>query len=323
MKRIVTILIVILIAGSMSAFAQAGTTTTTNTQDPEVLIDFNNLTDTEIDFSNTAGAGLAEADKANLKVDLKVENWQIVLASSSQVGANQALSYASPATTTSDSKTVLGARIHYPDASFNSYAIIKPPFDIPAYEDKPGDTAGTGNKFTGKGILKNVGTLKYIEMNVNGRNFPYGIGIIIEDQNNEERIIFVDYLRYTGWKTLVWKNPNYITDVKNREMQASPLYPRSQPYIKFKGFIIYRDGSQVGGDFVTYIKDVKIAYDKAVTSDYELDVNDEAVWHILRDREEKRKVAEEKRLGNLQVLRYLEKKKMYEGREPTDTNKTK
>ena len=32
--------------------------------------------------------------------------------------------------------TVLGARIKFPEGSYNSYAIIKPPFEIPAY-DRP------------------------------------------------------------------------------------------------------------------------------------------------------------------------------------------
>jgi len=310
MKKFVAVFSVLLLIGSLNAFAQD------TTSEPEVLIDFNNLEGTDVDFGDVAGAQLADTNAEALKVDLGIQNWEIDLASSSQVGENQALTYVAPATTTSDGVTVLGARIHFPTANFNSYAIIKPPFDIPAYEDKPGDPEGTGNKFTNKGILKNVGNIKFIELTVNGRNYPHGIGIVIEDQNNEERIIFIDYLRFAGWRTLVWKNPTYIAEVKNRELRGSPLYPRSMPFIKFKGIIIYRDGANVGGDFVTYIKDVKIAYDKAVASEYELDVDDESIWHIIRDREEKRRMAEMKRLGNVQVLRYLEKKKMYEGREP-------
>lgn len=312
MKKLVAVMAILLMSGIATAFAQ-----TTTTREPEVLIDFNNLSDTEVDFGQVAGAGLTEENKKNLKVDLSIDNWEVELSSSSQVGDNQVLSYVKPAKTQTDGKTVLGIRIHFPDANYNSYAIIKPPFDIPAYEDKPGDPAGTGNKFTNKGILKNVGNIKFIEITVNGRNYPHGLGIILEDQSGQERIIFVDYLRFAGWKTLVWQNPNYITDVKNREMRFIPLYPRNQPFIKLKGFIIYRDASNIGGDFVTYIKDVKVAYDKAQASEYELDVDDESLWGILKDREEKRKMAEMKRLGNLQVLRYLEKKKMYDGRGPS------
>ncbi len=311
MKKISLIVSVLLLLAGLSAFAQASDGNT----EPVTWINFSNLDDTEIDFSDTAGAAVSDADKASLKVDLNIDNWETDLASSSQVGDNQALTYVKAATT-NGGETVLGIRIHFPAASYNSYCIVKPPFDIPAYEDKAGDTAGTGNKFTGKGILKNVGTIKFIQIQVNGRNFPHGIGIVMENQNNEEKIIFIDYLRFSGWKTLTWKNPNYIHDVKNRELAAKPLYPQSQPFIKFKGIIIYRDGANIGGDFVTYVKDVKVAYDLAVASDSDLDINDEGVWGIVRDREERRRMAELKRLGNVQVLRFLEKKKMYKGPDP-------
>jgi len=315
MKKFSLIVGMLLLLAALSAYAQESDGNT----EPTTWIDFSNLDNTEIDFSDTAGSAVSDADKANLKVDLSIKNWETDLASSSQVGENQALTYVAPATT-KGGQTVLGIRIHFPDASYNSYCIVKPPFDIPAYEDNAGDTTGTGNKFTGKGILKNVGTIKFIQIDVSGRNFPHGIGIIMEDQNNEERIIFIDYLRFAGWKTLTWKNPNYVTDVKNRELATKPLYPQSQPFIKFKGIIIYRDGSNIGGDFVTYVKDVKVAYDLATTSDSDLDINDEGVWGIVRSREDRRKLAELKRLGNVQILRYLEKKKMYRGPDPEKPN---
>ncbi|MBN2353436.1 MAG: flagellar protein [Spirochaetales bacterium] len=316
MKKILAFVCVILFVGALSAFAQTTTAADTGNKEPVTFIDFGNLDGTDIDFSDTAGASVSASEKANLKVDLKIENWESELASSSQVADNQANTYVKAATT-KDGKTVLGVRIHFPEASYNSYCIIKPPFDIPAYEDKPGDPAGTGNKFTGKGVLKNVGPIKFIQMDVNGRNFPHGIGIIFEDQSGMERIVFIDYMRYAGWKTLIWKNPNYVKDVKNRELQFNPLYPQNMPFIKLKGLIIYRDGANIGGDFVAYVRNIKVAYDLAMTSDQELDINDEGVWHIVRDREEKRKAAELKRLGNVQVLRYLEKKKMYKGPDPT------
>jgi hypothetical protein len=51
-------------------------------------------------------------------------------------------------------------------------------------------------------------------------------------------------------------------------------------------------------------------YDKAVLS-LERDIDDESTWGILQKREEARRNAELKRLGNIQVLRYLEQKKMH------------
>ncbi|MBN1523947.1 MAG: flagellar protein [Spirochaetales bacterium] len=321
MKKLLIMLMILSITGVMGAIAEEIT-------EPQVLIDFNDLAGTEINYGDVAGAGLKADDKANLKVDLGLKNWEVHLSSSSQVGENVALTYVQPAQSNKEDEgwgkpTVLGVRIHFPEAAFNSYAIIQPPFNIPAYMDKTDENGnvaeadkGLGQKFDNKGVLKNVATIKHVEMMVNGRNFPHGIGIILEDQNAEERIIFVDYLRYTGWKKLIWKNPNYVEDVRNRELRSYPLYPRSQPFIKFKGIIIYRDAANIGGDFVTYVKDIKLGYDQAVTDDFELDINDEALWGIVQQREDRRKTAEIKRLGNLQVLRYLEEKKKYAGPDP-------
>jgi hypothetical protein len=311
MKKLIIMLMILAITGVMGAIAEEIT-------EPQVLIDFGSLEDTEIDYGDVAGAGLKEETKAELKVDLALENWEVHLSSSSQVGENVALTYVKAADSTTYGGNVLGVRIHFPEAAFNSYAIIQPPFAIPAYMDKSDADAdkGLGEKFNNKGVLKNVASIKHIEMLVNGRNFPHGIGLILEDQNAEERIIFIDYLRYTGWKKLIWKNPSYIEDVRNRELRSYPLYPRSQPFIKFKGIIIYRDAANVGGDFVTYVKDVKLSYDQAVLDEFELDINDEALWGIVQAREDRRKAAEIKRLGNLQVLRYLEEKKKYAGPEP-------
>jgi hypothetical protein len=55
-------------------------------------------------------------------------------------------------------------------------------------------------------------------------------------------------------------------------------------------------------------------YDKAVLT-LERDIDDEATWGILQKREEARRSAELRRLGHIQVLRYLETKKMHAGEE--------
>jgi hypothetical protein len=216
-------------------------------------------------------------------------------------------------------KKILGIRIHFPTEPFNSWAIIQPPFDIPAYADK--DTLqgaklvvadadkGKGEKFNAYGVVKNVGVLKSLSLTVYGANFPNGIGVVVSDQDGNDQTLFMDYLQFDGWRTLTWNNPNYISDVRNRELRKFPLYPKGEPYLKLVGIIIYRDAAQEGGDFVTYVKDVKITYDKAIIQT-QRDINDEAIWGILQQRTEARRLAELKRLGNIQVLRFLEQQKM-------------
>ena len=163
------------------------------------------------------------------------------------------------------------------------------------------ETDRLGTKFDGYGVVKNIGVIKSITVNVYGSNFPNGFGIVLKDQNNVEQNIFLGYLDFDGWKTFTWNNPNYIAEVRNREVKNYPLYPRAAPMRKLVGFTIYKDAAQEGGDIITYIKDVSVVYDKAVLS-LERDIDDEALWGILDKREQARRTAEFTKLGNLQVL---------------------
>jgi hypothetical protein len=216
--------------------------------------------------------------------------------------------------------TVMGVRVNFPQNDFNSWALVQPPFEIPAYADPtevqddgtltvPEDQEGSGDKYVGAGVLKNVGTLKSISVTVHGLNFPHGFSVILQDETNEQKEVFMNYLDFNGWRTLEWENPNYVENVRNRELRELPLYPNLQPMRKLIGFRIYKDGSMPGGDFITYIKDVTLTYDLAVL-DLQRDINNEQVWGILQERERARREAELRRLGNVQVQRYLEQQKM-------------
>ncbi len=311
MKRIIILLSIALLCISVSTFAEES-----------VLIDFSTLVAdndgeneaTLIDFSDKAGTSFTEAEKVHMKTSLALSNWDVELASSSKTVVNQKYSIVKPATVREGASrfggdTVLGVRIHFPEEPFNSWALIKPPFEIPAYEPKD-ENDMSGSKFNNYGVVKNVGVLKSVSINVLGKNFPNGFGILLQDQDNNEKNIFIGNLEYDGWKTLTWMNPNYIDDVRNREIKKYPLYPKAAPMLKFIGLIIYKDAAQEGGDIVTYIKDIKLTYDKAVLT-LESDVDDEALWGILEERERSRRSAEFERLGNKQVLRYLETQKMH------------
>jgi hypothetical protein len=313
--------------------------------DEEVLIDFGTLTAdypeqadtpsnnraTLVDFSIVAGSSFKAEEKAEMKTSLAINNWDVLLTSSSRTVINQAYSMTKEARVRDDADqfggaTVLGIRVHFPTEPFNSAAIIKPPFEIPAYADTtevsqddegndilivPDEEKGKGNKFLKNGVVKNVGVLKSLSINVYGRNFPHTLAVTLRDQNNEDHQIKLGSLDFDGWKTLTWSNPNYISEVRDREVRKYPLYPASETMRKLSGFVIYRDASSIGGDFVTYIKDVSVVFDRAVLAVEEPDINDEDTWNIMQKREEARRNAELQRLGQLQVLRYLESKKMH------------
>jgi hypothetical protein len=310
--------------------------------DRSVLIDFTDLVPdvtvgnatqpneneaTMIDFSEVAGASYDEELKKKMKTSLALENWSVQLASSARTVFNQARSYTKEAVLKDTAKpfdgeemagkSVLGVRVHFPLPNFNSYALVKPPFEIPAYQvatQLQGDTlveveGDEGTKFDGYGVVKNVGVLKSVEVTVYGSNFPNGFGVILRDQNEHDMTIYMDNLQFDGWRKLIWNNPNYITEVRNRELHKHPLYPKSEPFVKLVGMIVYRDSQQEGGDIVTYVKDIAITYDLALL-ETQRDINDEAIWGILSERQEARKRAELRRVGDIQVLRALEKEKM-------------
>ena len=280
---------------------------------------------TMMDYSHVAGGSFTTQQKAVMKTSLAIENWEVLLASSSRTVENVTLSFTREAPS-KQYGTVLGVRIRFPIEPHNAWATIKPPFEIPAFEPSAtirddGTIEPSGDGITGKsrfesqedgqpayGVVKNVGVIKSIAVNVYGLNFPHALSTIIIDSHGIQKNIFMGYLLFDGWGELIWNNPQYIQEVRNRDIRLYPLYPTSTPFIKFGGFLIQRDAAKDGGDFITYFKDVKVIYDLAVLNT-DPDIQDEAIWNIILDRETARKVWEMEQFGKNQVLRYLESQK--------------
>lgn len=324
MKRFVILLSSLLFGVSLSVFA-----------DVSELINFTKLAAdtpdgqnaaTLIDFSSKAGASFTPAEKAQMKTSLALTNWTVQLNSSARTITNEALSYTAAAPISASAptfagQTVLGIRVHFPNDGYNAYAEIRPPFDIPAYAQKttlqpdgtlkPDPTDTTLSKFVGYGVVRNVGAIKSVSVWVYGSNNPNGFAVVLQNQEHQDQTIYFgnEGLDFDGWQKLTWVNPDYIRAVRDRALVRLPLYPQSTPYEKLVGMIIYKDAQQPGGDIITYVHDISMVYDKAVLNPVR-EINDEAVWHILQQREQSRENAEAARLGNLQVLRYLEQQKM-------------
>jgi hypothetical protein len=277
---------------------------------------------TMMDYSNVAGGSFTDDQRGAMRTSLAIANWDVVLSSSSRTVENQIRSYTREAPS-QQFGTVLGVRIHFPVEPYNAWARIKPPFEIPAYEAQAdvddegnirpvegGSTSAIGaSRFENDyGVIKNVGDIKSIAVRAYGLNFPHGISACILDSTGREQVMFLGYLNYDGWGELRWDNPQYIQAVRNRELRLYPLYPTTTPFIKFNGFIIQRDAAKEGGDFIGYIKDVRVIYDKAVL-DTDRDIDDEAIWNIIEQRETDKKRWEMSRFGAQQILRYLDAQK--------------
>ncbi len=324
MKRFGLILVGLLLIVSLPVYADTSVLLDFETLSPDT--DFGENEATLVDFSDQAGTGFTQEERDAMKTSLTLRNWEVELATSSRTTENQRRSMTRAVQVNDDAvkyagDSVLGVRVHFPEEPFNSYAIVRPPFEIPAYMTstllQPDGTLiadesdRKGSKFDGYGVVKNIGVMKSISVNLYGSNFPNGFALILKDQNNNEQQIFMNYLAFDGWRELVWNNPNYVTEVRDREIRRYPLYPRSEPMRKLVGMVFYKDAAQQGGDFITYIKDITITYDKAML-ETSRDINEEEVWGILGEREEARRTNEFSKLGNMQVLRYLEQQKMHQ-----------
>ena len=291
----------------------------------------NHNSQTIMDFSQVAGGSFTTQQKQVMKTSLAIEQWEVLLASSSRTVDNISKSYTREAKSKGywgGEQIVMGVRVHFPVEPHNSWAMIKPPFDIPAFEPQgtydansgqiqptQGDGITSRSRFEspeeGKpayGVVKNVGVIKSVAVNVYGLNFPHGLFTMLIDSQGIQKSVFMGYLQFDGWGELIWNNPAYIQEVRNRDIRLYPLYPASTPFIKFGGFMIQRDAAKEGGDYIGYFKDVRIIFDKAVL-DTDRDIDDEALWNIILDRETARKVWEMERFGQTQVLRYLETQK--------------
>jgi hypothetical protein len=275
---------------------------------------------TMMDFSGVAGATYTDEQKKQMHVSLAIGNWDVILASSSRTNLNQSLSHTAEVPIAQDAKqfagkTVFGLRVHFPTEGYNSWARVQPPFEVPAFEPKAtvddqgnivvatsqqgldpinarltryeGSYDPNTKLTTALGIVKNVGVIKSVAITVKGLNFPHGLSLVLKDADGNDKVIFMGYLNFDGWKELRWDNPAYVSDVRNRELRVFPLYPKTVPFVKFDGFVVNRDASAEGGDFVAYFKDVKVLYDKAVL-DASLDIDDEAVWGIVAQKEAER-----------------------------------
>jgi hypothetical protein len=331
MKRVLIIVIITMFAGPL--FAEEATLIDFSllAADIRVRLSENDTGDTPnqnrqtlMDFSHVAGGSFTSQQREVMRTSLALENWEIELASSARHVVNITHSYTREAPSRQFG-TVMGVRVHFPTEPHNSWARVKPPFEIPAFEPManisddgtiepiPGNDGITSrSRFEAQepgepafGVVKNVATIRSVAVNVYGLNFPHGLSTILIDSMGNHRTVFMGYLNFDGWGELIWNNPAYIQEVRNRDIRLFPLYPTSTPFIKFGGFLIQRDAAHAGGDFITYFKDVRLIFDRAVL-DTERDIDDEALWNIIQTRETARKVSEMERFGQNQVLRYLE-----------------
>ena len=331
MKRtLLTTAAVLLLAGSF-AFARESTLIDFTLLDADILADENGNptanSRTVMDYSVTAGSTLTTEQKSLMRTSYVLNDWEIQLNSSAKTTDAIANSQVKPALVKESAdvpfagKHIMGVHVVFPTWSHNASAKIVPPFAVQAFEPlADADENGVRQEQTdeqkgkylfedGYGLVRNVGTLKAISVTTCGENFPHQLYVLLTDADEVTRRYLMGSLQFDGWKTLVWNNPDYITEVRTREIRVYPVYPRSTPFVKFAGFQITRDAMDDGSDYVGYFKDVKVIYDLAVLST-DRDIDDEDLWGIITKKENERQNMTMTNFGNNQVSRYIEKSKM-------------
>ena len=330
-KTLILTSMAMLLAGTL-AFAKESVVIDFTQLDCDIMVDDDTgnpkqNSRTVMDYSVAAGMSFTSDQKAIMKTSLALPEWEVVLNSSAQNVTSVGLSRVveAPVKSTADvpfaGSNVMGVRVIFPTWNSNANCRIEPPFEIPAFEpladaDAEGNRSEPTDEQKGKylfedghGLVRNVGTIKSIACTTMGMNFPHQLYVLLKDNDGVEHRYLMGNLLFDGWKTLVWNNPEYISEVRTREVRVYPIYPRGTPYVKFAGFQIARDARDIGDNFVGYFKDVKIIYDLAVlTSDR--DIDDEDLWGIISKKEKERQAAEMSKFGNKQVNRYIEKEKM-------------
>ncbi len=233
-------------------------------------------------------------DFANLPPELSIDKWDIILSGYSDNPKGRILSdlkiidvNSSKLPTEIKFDKALGIRIFYEYSYANDWAQIKPVFPISTYYAKEGE-----------GIVRNVGPIKSISILVAGRNYKHSIEVRMVDQNGHFKSINFGSLYFNGWRTLTWVNPDYIRDKRKRDLVKLPLYPQDIPYLKFDSIVIYKSPQEPGGDFVCYVKDIRIKCEKFITVKDET-IDDESIWKIQQTKAEKQKEKEEKYLDML------------------------
>ncbi len=247
-------------------------------------------------------------DFANLPPELSIEKWRIKLSGYSDIPKCRNLSdvkivKVDPTKLDTDIKfdKCLGIRINFEYSHGNDWAQIYPLYPVSVFYAKEGE-----------GILRNVGPIKSISIWVSGRNYKNSIEVRMLDQNGKYKSINFGHLFFKGWRKLTWENPNYIKELKKRDLVKPHLYPQYEPYLKFESLVIYKSPQEIGGDFVTYVKDIRVEYEPAITK-YEAAINDESEWRILEENAKLQRELEEKRLdlyfsGSSMEAEYLKEK---------------
>ncbi|MGL4561114.1 MAG: flagellar filament outer layer protein FlaA [Brevinema sp.] len=249
----------------------------------ETFFDFNTFedkikevyTNEQNQLYSKEGIAMAEIGSTMFMLD----NWLVTLTNSSGQNPFSRRDSYSKKTTSQEQGTVLGVRVRFPEWPFSGEAFIRPLFPLLPFK-ATGEYANINN-----GVITNIGAIKSFSMWVNGRNFPFSIGVRVRDLKNKLTEFSLGSLLYVGWRKLAYNNTAYSKRIMNNLLPPTRIYPSDIPLIRFDSFVVYRSGNKDGGNFIGYFGSSDIEYTPYLV-DISTDINDEETWGLIRSDQE-------------------------------------
>lgn len=284
-------------------------------------------------YPTATGISLSKEERDLVQVSLAIPEWKYIFNSSARrpsrirasglravVVAPQGSRYAGA--------DVLGMRFDFQEGDANSWVLVEPPYTIPRVPQE--FISGTAIDFSQRGVIANVAQIQSISAEVYGLNYPHRVSVLYADVDGTIKERFLGYLDFEGWRTLTWENPHYVSpsvSVSNApeaaavnaddataagqddttanvdtESQAEnavnkePTYPSKFPSIALRGIRVWKNGSRLTGDFVGYLKEIRVNYDPISIIDGDGDFDNEQIWQVntekARDESRRRQIRE-------------------------------
>lgn len=275
--------------------------------DDASLLRFNDL------YRSSAGLSLSEEERASVQLSLAIPYWTFSFNPSARsprrvrssdvrhvAAANDATNFAG--------QNVLGMRFNFGAGDYPSWVLIQPPYVIPRVQQEL--ISGTTIDFSQRGVIENVSQVQSISVEVYGLNYPHRLSILFEDTDGIVKERFVGYMEFSGWRTLTWENPHYIPptlDVDGLPIEIPNnkiLYPRNLSSIAFRGLRVWKSGSRPVGDFVGYVKEIRMNYDPLPTGASDFD--HERVWQVRTQEARNANRSQQIRQGPLRVYEIID-----------------
>ena len=193
-----------------------------------------------LDVGSLSGASFEE-------FNYSIENWNVEF----NGGANTTLAKSNSEVIDNEGRIAMKAFV----GNVNSAAI----YIVPPYK------ASFNQPNIGVGLLENVGALKSLSISIKSYGYCNSVKLYL-NHNGKTRIVEFKKDDFVGEETFTYDFPDYIQDVKDRELKVTPIYPNSSSNLYLEKIEVHYNAPRPeyvsGYDFIE-IGNISVIYDKA------------------------------------------------------------